>query len=495
MHRFILVLDSGTSSCRAVLFSRDGQIVGRAQKALKSSYPAPGWVEQEADDIWATTLSVAVEAMSRVGASASDILGIGIANQRETTIIWDKASGQPLAPAIVWQCRRTAPLVDRLRREGLEDDIRARTGLVLDPYFSATKIMWLLDQSPALRARAEKGQVLFGTVDAWLIYKLTGGKRHVTDVTNAARIQLFNIHTMQWDESILSRLNIPAPMLPALVPSAAHIADSDPSFFAQPLPIMVVIGDQQPALIGQHGFSSGDAKCTFGTGCFLLMNTGTVPVLSRHGLLTTIAYGLDNTVRYALEGSVFTAGQAISWLKDELGFLRSEAESESIAETVADTNGVYLVPAISGLGAPYWNPRALGTMVGLTAGTTKAHIVRATVESLAYQTVDVLHAMKADSGLAVASLHADGGASRNNLLMQTLADLHDDAVRRPDEIEATARGAALLAGVALGIFTLKSLPAEKTSQVFLPQLKDRERQSRLDGWRRSVDATLAFCKD
>lgn len=496
MRRFILALDSGTSSCRALLFNENGSVVSMAQKPLRSVYPQPGWVEQDADDIWATTFSVAVEAMSRIGAKPADIYGIGITNQRETTLLWDKASGQPVAPAIVWQCRRTTPIVERLKKEGLSDFFAERTGLVLDPYFSATKIMWQFEQSPSLFAAAKRGDILFGTVDAWLIYKLTGGEVHATDITNASRTQLFNIHTRAWDEEILKALDIPHSLLPDVVPSASIIGETDPSLFGAALPIASSVGDQQAALIGHGGVDTGAAKCTFGTGCFLLMNTGSVAVKSQNGLLTTIAYGLENDVRYALEGSVFTAGQAISWLKNELDFLKDEADSDAVSRSVSDTNGVYVVPAFTGLGAPYWDPNASGTIVGLTAGANKAHIVRATVESLAYQAIDVLQAMRGDSGLSVSSLHVDGGASKNDLLLQTLADLHNDAVVRPVDIEATARGAAFLAGIALGIYTKKTLPAaEKSGAIFRPSLDEKSRAARLQGWQKAVRAARAFGAD
>lgn len=493
MGRFILALDSGTSSCRALLFAKDGSVQAMAQKPLRSSYPQPGYVEQDPDDIWATTLSVAVEAMSRIGAKPTDIEGIGITNQRETTLLWDRASGQPVTPAIVWQCRRTAPIVERLKAEGLDDFFRDRTGLVLDPYFSSTKIVWQFEQSPSIQAAATRGDILFGTVDTWLIYKLTGGRIHATDVTNASRTQLFNIHTRQWDREILDRLSIPESMLPDVVASASLIGETDPSLFGAPLPIASAVGDQQAALIGHRGIDTGAAKCTFGTGCFLLMNTGSVAVKSRHGLLTTIAYAIGDEVRYALEGSVFTAGQAISWLKDGLEFLKSEADSEAIARSVPDTHGVYVVPAFTGLGAPYWDPQASGTIVGLTAGVTKAHIVRATVESLAYQAVDVLCSMRGDSGLSVSSLHVDGGAAKNDLLLETLADLHNDTVLRPDDVEATARGAAYLAGITLGLYTKKTLPLPKrAADSFRPTLDKRETKARLEAWQRAVKASRVF---
>ncbi len=496
MRRFILALDSGTSSCRALLFNENGSVAAMAQKPLRSVFPQPGWVEQDADDIWATTLSVAVEAMSRIGAKPTDIHGIGITNQRETTLLWDKASGQPVAPAIVWQCRRTTPIVERLKKEGFSDFLIERTGLVLDPYFSATKIMWQFEQSSSLFAAAKRGDILFGTVDAWLIYKLTGAKVHATDITNASRTQLFNIHTRTWDDDILQTLDIPRSLLPDVVPSASIIGKTDPSLFGAALPIASSVGDQQAALIGHGGVDTGAAKCTFGTGCFLLMNTGSVAVKSQNGLLTTIAYGLEDDVRYALEGSVFTAGQAISWLKDELDFLKDEADSDAVSRSVSDTNGVYVVPAFTGLGAPYWDPSASGTIVGLTAGANKAHIVRATVESLAYQAIDVLQAMRGDSGLSVSSLHVDGGASKNDHLLQTLADLHNDTVVRPADIEATAKGAAFLAGIALGIYTKKTLPvAEKSGTTFRPSLDEKARAERLHGWHKAVRAARAFGDD
>ena len=450
MKKYIMALDAGTTSNRCILFDKEGNICAVAQKEFTQHFPQPGWVEHDADEIWDTQLEVARQAMKNAGAQASDIAAIGITNQRETTIVWDRNTGEPVAPAIVWQCRRTAEFVDGLKAKGLETRFKEKTGLVLDAYFSATKIRWILDHTEGARQRAERGELLFGTVDCWLIWKLTGGKVHVTDYSNASRTMLFNIHTLQWDEDILKELDIPASMLPEARPSSEIYGMSDPLLFGGEIPIAGAAGDQQAALFGQTCFNPGQAKNTYGTGCFMLMNTGSQPVASDHGLVTTIAWGIDGKVDYALEGSSFVAGAAIQWLRDELKIIDSAPASEAAATAVDDTNGCYVVPAFTGLGAPHWDQYARGTIVGLTRGVNRNHLIRATVESLAFQSYEVLGAMEADSGIRLASLMVDGGASMNDFLMQFQADLITVPVLRPDCVETTALGAAYLAGLAVG---------------------------------------------
>ena len=497
MPKYMMALDSGTTSNRCILFDRAGRIVSVAQREFTQYFPQPGWVEHDANEIWATLLGVAVEAMQMAGAAAADIAAIGITNQRETTIVWDKATGEPVHHAIVWQCRRTSEYCDELRGRGLTARFREKTGLVLDAYFSATKLHWLLENVPGVRERAAKGELLFGTVETWLIWKLTGGRAHVTDYSNASRTMLFNINTLDWDEEILAELNIPRSMLPKPMPSSGLLGTTDPSLLGGEIPITGAAGDQQAALFGQTCFQPGEAKNTYGTGCFLLMNTGEKPVFSQNGLVTTIAWGLGEKVTYALEGSIFVAGAAIQWLRDEMKLIANAAESEAVAQEVADTNGCYVVPAFTGLGAPYWDQYARGAIVGLTRGCNRAHIVRATLDSLTYQTYDVLNAMRADSGIALASLKVDGGASANNYLMQTQADIIGAPVLRPTCVESTAMGAAYLAGLAVGFWRdqaeIRKIWA--VDRIFEPQLDARSCDARLHGWHRAVQRAFDWAKE
>ena len=497
MPKYMMALDSGTTSNRCILFDRAGRIVSVAQREFTQYFPQPGWVEHDANEIWATLLGVAVEAMQMAGAAAADIAAIGITNQRETTIVWDKATGEPVHHAIVWQCRRTSEYCDELRARGLTARFREKTGLVLDAYFSATKLHWLLENVPGVRERAAKGELLFGTVETWLIWRLTGGRAHVTDYSNASRTMLFNINTLDWDEEILAELNIPRSMLPKPLPSSGLFGTTDPSLLGGEIPITGAAGDQQAALFGQTCFQPGEAKNTYGTGCFLLMNTGEKPVFSQNGLVTTIAWGLGEKVTYALEGSIFVAGAAIQWLRDEMKLIANAAESEAVAQEVVDTNGCYVVPAFTGLGAPYWDQYARGAIVGLTRGCNRAHIVRATLDSLTYQTYDVLNAMRADSGIALASLKVDGGASANNYLMQTQADVIGAPVLRPTCVESTAMGAAYLAGLAVGFWRdqaeIRKIWA--VDRTFEPQLDAKSRDARLHGWHRAVQRAFDWAKE
>ena len=497
MPKYMMALDSGTTSNRCILFDRAGRIVSVAQREFTQYFPQPGWVEHDANEIWATLLGVAVEAMQMAGAAAADIAAIGITNQLETTIVWDKATGEPVHHAIVWQCRRTSEYCDELRARGLTARFREKTGLVLDAYFSATKLHWLLENVPGVRERAAKGELLFGTVETWLIWKLTGGRAHVTDYSNASRTMLFNINTLDWDEEILAELNIPRSMLPKPLPSSGLFGTTDPSLLGGEIPITGAAGDQQAALFGQTCFQPGEAKNTYGTGCFLLMNTGEKPVFSQNGLVTTIAWGLGEKVTYALEGSIFVAGAAIQWLRDEMKLIANAAESEAVAQEVVDTNGCYVVPAFTGLGAPYWDQYARGAIVGLTRGCNRAHIVRATLDSLTYQTYDVLNAMRADSGIALASLKVDGGASANNYLMQTQADVIGAPVLRPTCVESTAMGAAYLAGLAVGFWRdqaeIRKIWA--VDRTFEPQLDAKSRDARLHGWHRAVQRAFDWAKE
>lgn len=492
MPSYVMALDAGTSSSRAILFDRDGRVASMAQKEFGQSYPKPGWVEHDADEIWSTQLGVAVEAMNLINARADDIAAIGITNQRETTILWDRHTGEPVYPAIVWQCRRTADFCGQLKDRGLSDWFRDKTGLVIDAYFSATKIRWILDHVPGVRERAEAGDILFGTVDSWLIWKLTRGQVHVTDYSNASRTMLFNIRDLIWDREILEELEIPEGILPEVLPSSHLFGETDVSFFGGPIPISGAAGDQQAALFGQACFSAGEAKNTYGTGCFLLMNTGDSPVMSQQGLLTTIAWGLGGEVRYALEGSIFVAGAAIQWLRDELRLIDSAKESGELAGMVPDTNGAYLVPAFTGLGAPYWDPYARGAIVGLTRGVNRNHLVRAALESIAYQTGDVLSVMEEESGIRLHRLKADGGASNNDFLMQFQADITKVPVLRPASIETTALGAAWLAGLAVGFWKdLAELQDSRTAdQVFLPNMSDEKREVLSRGWKAAVKRSL-----
>lgn len=497
MKQFVMALDAGTTSNRCILFDRQGNIRSVAQKEFTQYFPKPGWVEHDADEIWSTQLGVAVEAMSKIGAEAADIAAIGITNQRETAVVWDRRTGEPVCHAIVWQCRRTAGFCDKLIADGLEDMIRRKTGLKIDAYFSATKIKWILDHVEGARAKAEKGELLFGTVETWLIWKLTKGKVHVTDYSNASRTMLFNINTLQWDEDILELLDIPASMLPEVKPSSCIYGESDASYFGGSIPIGGAAGDQQSALFGQTCFRAGEAKNTYGTGCFLLMNTGEKPVFSDNGLLTTIAWGLDGKINYALEGSIFVAGAAIQWLRDEMRLIDSSEDSEYMANKVPDTNGCYVVPAFTGLGAPHWDPYARGTIVGITRGVSKYHIIRATLESLAYQVNDVLKAMEADSGITLSSLKVDGGASANDFLMQAQADISNAPVNRPKCVETTAMGAAYLAGLAVGYWKNKEevLQNWAIDRIFTPGIPEEEREKKIRGWNRAVRYSYHWAKE
>ena len=497
MPKYIMALDSGTTSNRCILFNETGDICSVAQKEFTQIFPQPGWVEHDADEIFSTQLEVAKQALANIGANASDIAGIGITNQRETTIVWNKFTGRPVYNAIVWQCRRTADYCDELTAEGLVDTVREKTGLVIDPYFSGTKIRWILRNVPGAREQAENGELLFGTVETWLIWKLTGGKVHVTDYSNASRTMLFNINTLNWDEEILAKLEIPASMLPQAMPSSCVYGNTAAHFFGAPIPIAGAAGDQQAALFGQTCFDPGDSKCTYGTGAFLLMNTGETPIFSKNGLVTTIAWGLDGNVSYALEGSIFVAGAAIQWLRDELRFIESAADSEYMAQKVKDTNGCYVVPAFTGLGAPYWDAYARGAVVGLTRGVNKYHIIRATIDSMAYQVEDVLSAMVADSGIHLHALKVDGGASANNYLVQTQADISNAPVLRPQCVETTAMGAAYLAGLALGYWksTDEIRKNWAVDRQFSPAISESERTKRIRGWKRAVACTAGWAKD
>lgn len=496
MGKYIMALDAGTTSNRCILFNQKGEICSVAQKEFTQYFPKPGWVEHDADEIWSCQLGVAVEAMNKIGAGAADIAAIGITNQRETVIVWDKNTGEPIYHAIVWQCRRTAEYCDTLKARGLTEFFRQRTGLIIDAYFSGTKIRWILDHVEGARERAEKGELLFGTVETWLIWKLTKGRVHVTDYSNASRTLLFNINTLTWDQEILDLLEIPRAMLPEAKPSSCIYGVTDASYFGGEIPIGGAAGDQQSALFGQTCFQAGEAKNTYGTGCFLLMNTGEKPVFSEHGLVTTIAWGIDDKVYYALEGSIFVAGAAIQWLRDEMHLIDSAADSEYMAKKVPDTNGCYVVPAFTGLGAPYWDQYARGTIVGITRGVNKYHIIRATLESLAYQTNDVLKAMEADSGIKLSALKVDGGASANDFLMQTQADVIGAPVHRPECIETTAMGAAYLAGLSVGYWKNKDAVRENwaVDQIFEPQIQEEERQEKTAGWKKAVRYAFDWAK-
>ena len=495
MAKYIMAFDAGTTSNRCILFDRQGRIHSAAQKEFTQIFPRPGWVEHDAQEIWATQLGVAVEAMGKVGASAADIAAIGITNQRETTVVWDRTTGEPVCNAVVWQCRRTSAYCDRLAADH-GGELQRRTGLVADAYFSGPKIKWILDNVPGARRRAERGELLFGTVDTWLIWKLTGGRVHVTDYSNASRTMLFNISTLDWDEELLRLMDIPRSMLPVPRPSSCVYGETDPAFFGGPIPIAGTAGDQQAALFGQACFAPGQAKNTYGTGCFLLMNTGETPVFSHSGLVTTVAWGLDGRVNYALEGSIFVAGAAIQWLRDEMRLIESAADSEYHAGKVSDTAGCYVVPAFTGLGAPHWDQYARGAIVGLTRGVNKNHIIRATLESIAYQVSDVLDAMRADSGIALTSLKVDGGASANNVLMQLQADILQAAVNRPVCVETTALGAAYLAGLEVrfweGLEDIRRNWAVDRS--FAPAISRQERDVKLQGWHRAVERSFRWAE-
>lgn len=490
MDKYIMALDLGTTSCRCIIFDKNGRICSAAQKEFTQYFPQPGWVEHDAEEIWATQTGLMYEAMSKIDITINEIAGIGITNQRETTVLWDKETGRPVHKAIVWQCRRTAGYCDELKKLGMAEFFRSKTGLVLDAYFSATKLRWLLDNAAGARERAEKGELLFGTVDSWIIWKLTGGKVHVTDYSNASRTMLFNIHTLKWDEEILRVLKIPQQILPEVKPSSHVYGYTDSKLFGREVPIAGAGGDQQCALFGQTCFERGEVKNTYGTGGFMLMNTGTAPVNSHNGLVTTIAWGVDDKVEYALEGSIFVAGAAVQWLRDELGLIRDAAESEVLAKSVPDANGCYVVPAFVGLGAPYWDQYARGAIVGLTRGVNRNHIVRATLESIAYQVKDVLMAMQEDSGMLITSLRVDGGACDNDFLMQFQADILNTSVVRPYCIETTAMGAAYLAGLAVGYWRSKEeiLANHVIAAEFKPQMGQAKRESLLQGWHNAVKA-------
>lgn len=497
MAKYVMALDAGTTSNRCILFNEKGEMCSVAQKEFTQYFPKPGWVEHNANEIWSSQLSVAVEAMAQIGATAEDIAAIGITNQRETTIVWDKETGEPVYNAIVWQCRRTSEYCDSLKAKGLTDKFREKTGLVIDAYFSGTKLKWILDNVPGVRERAEKGELLFGTVETWLIWKLTKGAVHVTDYSNASRTMLFNINTLQWDDEILAELNIPKCMLPEAKPSSCVYGSSDPSYFGGSIKIGGAAGDQQSALFGQTCFNPGEAKNTYGTGCFMLMNTGEKPVFSKNGLVTTIAWGLDGKVNYALEGSIFVAGASIQWLRDEMRLIDSAPDSEYMAKKVKDTNGCYVVPAFTGLGAPHWDQYARGTIVGITRGVNKYHIIRATLESLAYQTNDVLQAMQADSGIELEALKVDGGASANNLLMQIQSDIIQAPVHRPKCVETTAMGAAYLAGLAVGYWASKEdvIKNWAIDRVFAPEIEAEEREKKVKGWNKAVKYSFGWAKE
>ena len=497
MAKYVMALDAGTTSNRCILFNEAGEICSMAQKEFRQFFPNPGWVEHDANEIWSSMLGVAVEAMNMIRATAADIAAIGITNQRETAIVWNKETGEPVYNAIVWQCRRTSDIADALKKKGLEERYRQKTGLIIDAYFSATKIKWILENVAGARALADEGKLLFGTVETWLIWKLTKGAVHVTDYSNASRTMLFNINELCWDEEILEELGIPASMLPAPVPSSQVYGYTDPTFLGDAVPIAGAAGDQQAALFGQTCFRAGEAKNTYGTGCFLLMNTGEKPVFSENGLVTTIAWGLDGKVFYALEGSIFVAGAAIQWLRDNMRMIDSSADSEYMANKVHGTHGCYVVPAFTGLGAPHWDQYARGTIVGLTRGTNKNHIIRATLESIALQVCDVIDAMRADAGVELKALKVDGGASANNFLMQFQADMINAPVKRPGCVETTAMGAAYLAGLAVGYWTSQEdvLDNQRIDCIFTPKMEEADRTAKRRGWNKAVKYAYGWAKD
>lgn len=494
MGKYILAIDQGTTSSRAILFNKRGEMVASAQKEFPQYFPKPGWVEQDANEIWLSVLNVYMEVLVRGKIKAEEIAAIGITNQRETAIVWDKNTGEPIYHAIVWQSRQTAEICKQLTEDGREEMIREKTGLLIDPYFSATKIKWILDNVDGAREKADKGELLFGTVDSWLVYKMTGGKVHATDYSNASRTLLYNIYDVKWDEELLALFGIPASMMPKVCPSSGMFGKTEGKFFDTAIPIMGIAGDQQAALFGQMCYEPGMAKNTYGTGCFMLMNTGTKPAKSEHGMLTTIAWGIDGKVEYALEGSVFVAGSAIQWLRDGLKMIESAPQSEELAKTVSDSDGVYVVPAFVGLGAPYWKPDAKGAVFGLTRGTTKAHFVRATLDSLAYQSTDIIRAMMLDSGIELQKLKVDGGAVKNNLLMQFQSDILGVPVERPVVSETTALGAAYLAGLAAGFWKSREELSDnyQVDRVFEPSISQEQREQLLSGWEKAVRAACAF---
>ena len=493
--KYIMALDRGTTSSRCIIFDKDGNIIKVAQKEFEQIYPKPGWVEHDAMEIWGSQSGVMREAVDTAGINPEEIAAIGITNQRETTVVWDKKTGKPIYNAIVWQCRRTSEICDELKEKGLTECIREKTGLIIDAYFSATKVKWILDNVEGTRERAEKGELLFGTIDTWLIWKLTGGRVHVTDYSNASRTMMYNINTLEWDKDILKELDIPEIMLPEVKESSCVYGYTDSGLFADiKIPIAGCAGDQQSALFGQNCFEEGTAKNTYGTGCFLLMNTGEKPVKSENGLLTTISWGVDGKVEYALEGSIFMGGASIQWLRDELRMIKSAADSEKYAMRVENTNGVYVVPAFTGLGAPYWDMYARGTIVGLTRGAKKEHLIRATLESIAYQTKDVLEAMQNDSGIELKSLKVDGGASNNNFLMQFQSDILNVKIDRPKIVETTALGAAYLAGLAVGFFKSKEDIKKRwvCDREFEPKMSEEVREKSYKDWKRAVERSLAW---
>ena len=488
MKTYLMALDQGTTSSRCIIFNKKGEIVSLAQKEFTQYFPQSGWVEHDANEIWASQAGVMTEAMAKCSIEAEEIAAIGITNQRETTIVWDKETGEPVYHAIVWQCRRTADYVDQLKKEGYDKVIKEKTGLIVDPYFSATKIKWILEHVEGAREKADQGKLLFGTVDTWLIYKMTKGRVFATDVTNASRTMLYNIHTLCWDEELLAKFGIPASMLPEVKQSSEVYGMTRKSLLGEPVPIAGVAGDQQAALFGQCCFKAGQSKNTYGTGCFLLMNTGEQAVDSKHGLLTTIAIGRDGKVQYALEGSVFVAGAAIKWLRDELKLIDNAAETETLAQSVPDSNGVYVVPAFTGLGAPYWNAYARGAVFGLSRGANRAHFVRATLESLAYQSLDVIRAMEEDAEITVTSLRVDGGASANDFLLQFQSDILNGEIIRPKVAETTALGAAYLAGLAVGYYqNVEEIQSNwQRDKEFTPQFGEEERERLYAGWKDCV---------
>lgn len=497
MSKYVMALDQGTTSSRCILFNKKGEILSMAQKEFSQIYPKPGWVEHNPMEIWSSQLAVTTEAMAMVGAVPSDIAGIGITNQRETTIVWDKVTGEPVYNAIVWQCRRTAEKIDELVAAGYGDMIREKTGLVPDAYFSATKIAWILENVPGAKQRAEKGELLFGTVDSWLIWNMTKGEVHVTDYTNASRTMLYDIHRLCWDEELLKLLGIPACMLPEVKPSSCIYGYTENTVLGGRIPIAGIAGDQQAALFGQCCFQRGQVKNTYGTGCFLLMNTGNEAITSRNGLITTIAASCENQVEYALEGSVFVGGAAVQWLRDGMRMIKSAAQTEEYTDKVEDTTGVYVVPAFAGMGAPYWNPYARGTIVGITRGCRKEHFIRATLESIAYQTYDVLKAMEEDAEVSIAGLKVDGGASANNFLMQFQADILGARVYRPECIETTALGAAYLAGLATGYWKNREEICEnwQLGREFVHEMGEEHRETLLKGWKKAVKCALVWTED
>ena len=490
--KYILSLDEGTTSARAIIFGESGEILSTAQKEFTQFYPKAGWVEHDAEEIFNCQTEVARKAISELGISAGDITAIGITNQRETVVVWDKFTGKPICPAVVWQCRRTSDFCDRLKNDGMEDFFREKTGLLIDPYFSGTKLKWILDNVPYARHRAEKGELLFGTIDSWLVWKLTGGKSHITDFSNASRTMLFNIHTLCWDKEILKLFDIPESMLPEVTDSSGQLAVCHKNVFGSKIPICAIAGDQQSALFGQCCFEKGNVKNTYGTGGFMLMNTGDKASESKNGLVTTIAWGIDGRITYALEGSVFVAGALIQWLRDELGLVKTAAETESIARSVPDSNGVYIVPAFTGLGAPYWDHNARGAILGITRGANKANIIRAALEAIAYQTTDVLKAMEQDCEVELKEIKADGGASENNFLMEFQADILNCVVSRPKCVETTAMGAAFLAGLGAGVWRsadeLKKINEPVIS--FEPKITESCRERLLCGWHKAVSKTM-----